>query len=166
MNADRFLAGVRADRVATAQWLEATTSQRDVLDIQIRALKERLTALDDQLAALTDTDSLPASLLAVTGLTDEQRADVPLLLAFDSPEGLDRGQAREAARKVGKSPHTLGGLANGGWLVSVEDMQGQIRRFLTDRSYTWLAEHGIPTPNRAAAVAARDAAPIRVGAPV
>jgi hypothetical protein len=166
VNTDKFLAGVRADRAATTRWLEATTAQRDALDIQVRALKDRLAALDDQLAALTGTDFLPASLPALTGLTDEQRADVPLLLAFDRSEGLTRGQAREAARKVGKSPQTIGGLANGGWVVSVEDVQGEIRRFLTDRSYTWLADHGIPTPNRAAAVAARDAAPVRVGAPV
>jgi hypothetical protein len=60
----------------------------------------------------------------------------------------------------------VGGWANGGWLVSVEDVQGEIRRFLTDRSYAWLADHGVPTPNRAAAVAARDAATVRIGAPV
>jgi hypothetical protein len=166
VNTDKFLAGIRADRVATAQWLDATIAQRNALDAQVQALKDRLAALDDQLASLTDTDFLPASLPALTGLTDEQRADVPLLLAFDQPEGLTRGQAREAARKVGKSPQTIGGLANGGWVISVEDAQGEIRRFLTDRSYTWLADHGIPTPNRAAAVAARDSAPIRVGAPV
>jgi hypothetical protein len=162
VNTDKFVAGLRADRRATAEWLEAAVAQRDALDAQVRALTDRLSALDDQLAALTGTDFLPA----LTGLSDDEKADVPLLLAFDSPEGLDRGQAREAARKVGRSPQTIGGLANGGWLVSVEDVQGQIRRFLTDRSYTWLADHGVPTPNREAAVAARDAAPIRVGAPV
>jgi len=84
----------------------------------------RLVALDDQIAGLTGTDFLPASLPALNGLTDEERADVPLLLAFDSPEGLTRGQAREAARRVGKSPQTIGGMANGGWLISVEDVQG------------------------------------------
>ncbi len=166
MDTDRFLAGIRADRVATAQWLRAAVAQRDALGDQVRALEGRLAALDDQLAGLTDTDLLPASLPALTGLTDDQRADVPLLLAFDHPEGLTRHQAREAARRVGRSTQTIGGLVNGGWVVSVEDVQGEIRRFLTDRSYSWLADHGIPTPNRVLAVAARDSAPIRVGAPV
>jgi hypothetical protein len=162
MNTDKFLAGVRADRAATSQWLAAVIAQRDALEDQVHALAGRLAALDDQVAALTGMDLLPA----LTGLTDDERADVPLLLSFDRPEGLTREQAREAARRVGRSPQTIGGLANGGWVVSVEDVQGEIRRFLTDRSYTWLADHGIPTPNRAIAVAARDAAPIRVGAPV
>lgn len=149
MDTDRFLQGLRADRAATEKLCEGLRVQRDALDTQVLALEERLAALDTQLAAVTGSEPMPP----LTGLSEAARSDVPLMLAFDQPAGLTREQASAAAEKNGKSPRIVGGWATWDWVVRVGD-----RRWLTPKAYGWLEEHNIPTPNRAAAEAARDAA--------
>lgn len=102
----------------------------------IAALRSIRTGVEDLITAV-DVNA------AVQETNAEQR-EIDLMLEFDKPDGqgLNQQQASRACKRHGYNPQQVGAWARGGWLETRDD-----RRYLTRKSYDWLAGAGVTAKN-------------------
>lgn len=102
----------------------SSSSRMDQVAAALRQISEGFAALADAISAdpaEAPTESRYRSLISEWGA-----------------RGLTRSEASALFRKHGFSPQVAGGWARGDWLEIRDDG----RRYLTDRSFHWLAEQG------------------------
>lgn len=102
----------------------------------LAALRTIRTGIDDLIAALGMEEATEE---------DSEQREIDLMLEFDKPDGqgLTQQQASRACKRHGFNPQQVGAWVRGKW---VETRDG--RRYLTGRSYEWLADAGVKAKNR------------------